>query len=182
MFWNAPAQNLWNYLHYMENVGLKTGFFVSHPSNGENKLPVHLELGANLWVISYHIPLLSNKIWCVRDGFIAMDEISSKASLEFRQKRVLKRTLPRKAGYISKQCLYVYICLHTCTHIHVSHLSLLFLSVISVWILNKLWTNGLMGKTFLCNCNEMLPFSCMQGGLIRQLFFTSVPFICLLFR
>lgn len=48
VFWNVPAQNMWNYLHYMENVGLKTGFFVSYRSNEENKLPVHLELDVNL--------------------------------------------------------------------------------------------------------------------------------------
>lgn len=65
MFWNAPTQNMCNYLHYMENVGLKTGFLVSHRSNEENKLPVYLELDVNLWVISYHNPLLSSKIGCV---------------------------------------------------------------------------------------------------------------------
>jgi len=39
---------------------------------------VHLELDANLRVISYHNPPLSDKIGCVRCGFIATDEISAR--------------------------------------------------------------------------------------------------------
>lgn len=53
-----------NYLCCMENVCLKTVFLESHRSNAENKLPVHLELDANLRAISHHNPLLSDKAGC----------------------------------------------------------------------------------------------------------------------
>lgn len=61
IFWNTSEQKMLRYLCYMENVCLKTVFLVSHRSNGENKLPVHLELDANPRVISYHNPLLGDK-------------------------------------------------------------------------------------------------------------------------
>lgn len=68
IFWNTSKQKkkMLNCLCDMENVCLKTVVLVSHRSNGENKLPVHLELDANLRVISYHNPLLGDKIRCVR--------------------------------------------------------------------------------------------------------------------
>ena len=64
IFWNTSEQKMLNCLRYMENECWKTVFLVSHRSNGENKLPVRLELDANLRVISYN-PLLSDKIGCV---------------------------------------------------------------------------------------------------------------------
>lgn len=54
------------------------------------------------------------------------------------------------------------------THTCISFIIVLFISY-ECLNFNKLWTNGLMDKTLLCNCNEM-PFSCVQGGLVQQLF------------
>lgn len=52
------------------------------------------------------------------DGFIATDEISARASSQFRQKMVLKGAFPKKAVYMSEQCLCVCMFIHTHIYIH----------------------------------------------------------------